>query len=371
MRHPATSAAVRVLLTWTMLCLAPDAGLARVLAAVEPPSVTESGSSAEPAQSGADVGAVETPVVVERRGRTRIRLGGPVVVEKGERVEDVVAIFGSVTVRGEVHGNAVAVGGSVRGEQGATIRGDVVAIGGGIEMAPDVRLSGRAEHVAIGFPEIRVYGSNDPEFSLQFLPDRRSIAGALAGVSIFRLTALLLLGLAAALVFSSTVGRTADVAAHSPLQALVIGVGLQLLLVPALIVLSLSLAVMVVGLPLIPVVLVAAGAVWLVGFTGATSAAGRGVLRAVGIANPSLLSSFLLGGLPVAVLAIVSRIGWVQRDQWGGWPLALALAALLIEGLLWSIGAGALAMTWIRRRDPLPVAAAPPPTPPPGLPVQL
>src|ERR1043166_2415212 len=68
---------------------------------------------------------------------------------RGGRVEgDVVAVFGSVRVEGEVEGSAVAVFGSVDLRRGAIVRGDAVAVGGGLT-AEGARVSGQS--VQVGF----------------------------------------------------------------------------------------------------------------------------------------------------------------------------------------------------------------------------
>lgn len=374
MNRAVASMPVRLLLTWTLVCLAPE-GLAGVLAAVEPPMATEAiqtPAAPAPEPPVAEVTPPDAVVIVRHDHGSRIRIGGSVVVERGERVDDVVAVLGSVTVRGEVTGSAVAVGGNVHVEDGASVGGEVVAVGGRIIAAPTARLSGSAEQIAIDFPEITRIGPDGPDVIFRVLPDWQRISGALIGVSLFRLGSLLLLGLAAALVFRSMVGRVADRVADAPLEALVIGVGLQILLLPALIATCLALAISVIGLPLVPVLLVAGCGLWLVGFAGAVAAAGRGVLRMAGLAQPSLLASFVLGGLPFALLTAGSRIAWWSRGELAGWPMAAAIAGLVIEGAFWSLGAGGLALAWLRREAPSAALAGSPPAPPaPAVPVQL
>lgn len=357
----------RVLLTWTLVCLAPQTGLTHVLASVEPPLATE----AEGAPPEPDV--AEPPrdtVVVTHHGGSRIRIGGSIVVERGERVEDAVAVFGSIIVRGEVTGDAVAIGGGVHVEDGASVGGEVVAIGGRIVAAPTAKLSGRGEQIAFDFPHFSRVGPDGADVVFNVLPDWPRIVGAMVGVAIFRVVALLLIGLAVAVIFSGTVARTADRAAANPLEALVVGVGLLLVAFPLLFALSLALAISVIGLPLVPVVLLIAGALWTVGFVGAVAAAGRGALRAVGVSGPSLAASFLVGGLPFAAITIGSRLAWLSSGSMSGWVLAATIAGLVLEAAFWSIGAGAILLGRLRRDTPLPAAAEPPPPAPP-LPVQF
>ena len=79
-----------------------------------------------------------------------VRMFSDIAIDEGERIDgDVVAVFGSVTVRGEVTGNVVAVMGSVILEPGAGVDGDAVAVGGVLEQEPGARVSG--ESVSVGF----------------------------------------------------------------------------------------------------------------------------------------------------------------------------------------------------------------------------
>jgi hypothetical protein len=61
---------------------------------------------------------------------------------------DVVAIGGSVTVRGRVKGDCVAVGGTVRMEDKGVVEGDAVSVGGGVQTSDSSRIGG--SNVSVG-----------------------------------------------------------------------------------------------------------------------------------------------------------------------------------------------------------------------------
>lgn len=82
--------------------------------------------------------------------RERIHIRQDVVVGAGEEAEDVICIGCSVRVLGEVTGDVVTVGGSIELEQDARIRGDAVAIGGGLRLGENARIG--ADAVAVGGP---------------------------------------------------------------------------------------------------------------------------------------------------------------------------------------------------------------------------
>jgi len=84
----------------------------------------------------------------KNHGSDRTVVGEDVEVAADETVRDVVTTGGSITVRGHVTRDAVAVGGSVILEPGARVDRDAVAVGGTVEVKPGATL-GR-ERTAVG-----------------------------------------------------------------------------------------------------------------------------------------------------------------------------------------------------------------------------
>lgn len=90
------------------------------------------------------------PIVVHGSGNGIVRLFSDARVGPGERVDgDVVAVFGSVRVEGEVTGSAVAVFGALDLRRGAIVRGDAVSVGGGLHEGEGSHVSGQT--VQVGF----------------------------------------------------------------------------------------------------------------------------------------------------------------------------------------------------------------------------
>lgn len=70
-----------------------------------------------------------------------LRFGGNVIVEAEERiVGDVVAVGGTIEITGEVDGDIVAIGGAISVD--GTVTGDVVAIGGSTSLGETARVNG-------------------------------------------------------------------------------------------------------------------------------------------------------------------------------------------------------------------------------------
>ena len=77
------------------------------------------------------------------RGDT-VRFGGDVTVGRDERIEgDLVSIGGSIELDGEVTGDVVGIGGAVTLGPQAVVRGDLSVVGGSLARAPGARGSSR------------------------------------------------------------------------------------------------------------------------------------------------------------------------------------------------------------------------------------
>jgi hypothetical protein len=72
-------------------------------------------------------------------------LGGNLRIEKGERVEDVTVLGGRVDVFGVVEGDMEVMGGGVRLHDGARVMGDVTALGGSVDLENNARVDGDVE----------------------------------------------------------------------------------------------------------------------------------------------------------------------------------------------------------------------------------
>ena len=77
--------------------------------------------------------------------RDRVVLGGNLRIEKGERVEDVEVLGGHVDVWGVVEGDLEVMGGEARLHDGAVVMGNVTTLGGSLHMDDKARVDGDVE----------------------------------------------------------------------------------------------------------------------------------------------------------------------------------------------------------------------------------
>jgi hypothetical protein len=157
--------------------------------------------------------------------------------------------------------------------------------------------------------------------------------------------------------------RIGDAAAASPLRAGAIGLGLQVLFVPVLVVISVVLAITIVGLPFIavvvPLALVAMFAAMLLGFASVAHAVGAWASRRLGWSMDTAVWAVLLGLGLIVLPTVMARIAGLSPELFRAGAFALLVAGTMIEYIAWTVGLGAAAMTSFGR-----FASVPPPVPP-------
>lgn len=203
------------------------------------------------------------------RAQPVVQVGGDVRVADGDRVEDVVVIRGDAVVAGHVEGDLVGLFSAVRLSSTAEVDGEVVVVGGAISVEPGARVGGDlvlvggsyalpdgftvgGERVLIGVaPDWPLFGALLDWFSEGPLLGRLIVPGL---AWIWMCAALLLAAfLLVQLVFEDAVRTCAGELASKPLTALLAGLLAVLLIGP----LAFALATSVVGLPVVPVLLLA------------------------------------------------------------------------------------------------------------------
>jgi hypothetical protein len=292
---------------------------------------------------------------VEDSGTGIVRIWSDALVPAGKVVDgDVVAVFGSVTVEGEVSGDVVAVLGSVHLKSGAKVEGDVVSIGGGLEQAEGVTVNG--ESVQLGFSPF-TWGL--PGISVLLVA---VFAGWL--VSMF-------VGWIFVLLFPTGMLRVATVVERRPAASFFLG----LLSVPGFCVAVVLLCITVIGIPLgvlLPMIYALMG---YLGQLAATCVLGARLARR-SLAN-GLMMPLLVGTLFVAILLGAGTALMAAEGAARSASLFLTLSGGLLLLGLGTLGTGAFLLSrfgtrpadvvWrgheaapgMRAADPIPPPVAP------------
>lgn len=310
---------------------------------------------------------VPEPPPVERTDVTRgdrVRFGGDVTVGRSERLDgDVVAIGGSVDVQGEVTGDVVSIGGTLTLGPNAVVRGDAVSVGGSLNRSPGARVEGDVVEAGPGGRGFRRGALLPMMFGSSW-----SRLGSL-GVTVLRLTVVLLIGLVVIAFGRSAIERMAARTAATPVRSGLIGLLAQVLFVPVLILTCLVLVVSIVGIPLlalVPFAVLLLMLVMLVGFVALASHVGRRVVSTLGRAEPGPFGAFAVGVVTIGAVTLIARLGALA----GGRLLApVTVMGYFVEYVAWTVGFGSALLYWYETqtrfggRRP---AVSVPPAPAPG-----
>jgi hypothetical protein len=284
-----------------------------------------------------------------RRGDL-VRIGGGITVGRDELVEgDAVAIGGSADIDGEVTRDVTVIGGSLNLGPEAIVRGDVTVVGGSLNRSPGARIEGKVDDVGFGtqVPLGRRFGRNFP-FWTQFWR-----VGGLVG-TLLRITLLMLSALVVVALGGRFVEAIADRAATEPFRSGLAGLLAEVLFVPLVVITVVVLAVSIIGIPLlvlVPFAVVLAVVPMLVGFTGVAYHIGRLGSTRFGIKGGPY-ASVALGVALVVGITLIARIVALAGGFVFGVVVAVPLAAIggLAEYVAWTIGIGAVLLTWLSTR---------------------
>jgi len=319
---------------------------------------SDSSSPLPDAQENSDQPDSLAPRTRARRGDV-VRIGGNVTVPRDEVVSgDVVVIGGSADVDGEVTRGVTVIGGSLNLGPEAIVREDVSVVGGTLNRAPGARIDGKVDNVGFG-PNFGGVRQRQPgRFPIRNLFSR---AGGFFG-TVLRTSLLILFGLVVVVLGGRFIDAIAERTASEPLRSGFTGLLAEVLFVPLVVLTVIVLAVSIVGIPLlllVPFAVALAVVLMMVGFTGVACLVGRFVSERIGIRRSPYLS-VALGILALLGITLIAKLFTFMGGIAFGMVIGGALSVLgfLAEYLAWTIGIGALILTWLSRRHRGPAAPA-------------
>ncbi|MGH9308100.1 MAG: hypothetical protein ACRD1U_01915 [Vicinamibacterales bacterium] len=293
-----------------------------------------------------------------RSSGDRVRILGDVTVRADERIEgDVVAVLGSVRVDGEVRGQVVSVMGSVDLGPEAIVNHDVVSVGGRVRRSEGAQIRGGVTEVSIAEPNVRLNFEPLVDWRGVYPFDGFGALPRLVGTA-FRFMLLVLLTSIALVVARQTVEASAHRVSDRPVQATLVGIAAQILIVPALVLTAVVLAISIIGIPLlllIPFAVLVLVLMALAGFSGTVFAVGQWARRRIGLGSTPPIVDLALGVTIVLLPVLVARL--IAFAGWPGASLAIPLLMLgfVVELIAWSSGFGAVltntASRWQARRS--------------------
>ncbi len=268
---------------------------------------------------------VSGPIIsVDDDGDDIVRIFADAEVPPGRRVDgDVVAVFGSVTVHGEVRGSTVAVFGNVVLDSTARVDDDAVAVGGSVENAPGSVVNGQT--VSLGFLPIA--------WGLPAVPVMIGSILALWLVSLF-------MGWLLQLLFADRMMRVAVTVSRRTAMSLLIG----LISAPLLVIACVLLVITVLGIPVALLLPVAYALMTWAGHLAAAYVLGSKILRRP-LSQPWTFSPLAVGTMFLAAFFVAGSV----LASGSGVVRTAALFFDLLGALLWFgltvIGTGAFVLS--------------------------
>jgi hypothetical protein len=299
-------------------------------------------------------------IAADESARDVVCIGCSITLD-GEAFGDLVAVGGSVSVTGLAHGDAVAIGGSVDVGEHAEVDGEATAVGGTVNVENGGQVHGSRSSVGIGDSLRR--GMHDKNWSVWALPFGAFSDTAKLVRSVFRAGLLALLGALAFLLLRPAIERAERRATVEPWKAVFAGLLLQLLFFPVLVLVTVILAVSVIGIPLlalVPVALLAFCIAALMGFVAVGRAVGSWVEKRRGVAFSSGVLAVVVGILLIQATGIVGRVLALPGGIFGALGFAIVALGFFVKYAAWTVGMGAMTLTALGRDWRRPAPEAPP-----------
>ena len=237
-----------------------------------------------------------------------VRFNERILIGKNEVVQgDVVAIGGSVDVAGTVNRNAVAVGGDVNILPGGKVLGDATAVGGKVTKLGSLSGSetsiGPRVHWKSTTREERVDKSGKTT-----IIEKEETPAENWGWKLLRALGMIALVTLIAALFPKATDRVAFAAERAPLASFLWGIGVLIAIVPVAFLLIVSL----IGIALIPFELLLVCAAALFGYVAMSVLVGRRLMVGFGGKAPWIAAP-LLGAFLIQLIGLVPVLGWFVK----------------------------------------------------------
>jgi hypothetical protein len=278
--------------------------------------------------------------------------------------EPIVVLGGSATIDGRAEDDVVVIGGSLRVGPTGVVLGDVVTVGGESRIDPAATIEGRVENTTVVGPDVDFGWGWQPWHLTRGFWAAAALSATLLRLGVTLVVVLLVAAVAPAWL-RSVAGRTTD----TPGTVAAVGLAGELLIVPLILMVVITLVLSIVGIPLLllmPFALAGVAVAWTAGFAAVAALLGarlRGS-RAGEPARPVL--DVALGFVVLSLLTVLAHLVAFGPSWLTPVSAALGVTGLLVEYAAWTVGLGAVLLA-LWNGGP---QTAPPPIPAPS-PVSL
>jgi len=240
------------------------------------------------------------------------------------------AVFGgNVTNQGTIDGDLFVVGGTVRLDSGSVITGDIAMVGGTVDKDDNAKVLGEVESV-----ESEALRSILPRIGRVFrfpgiIPGEHVFTGIF---SIAALIVVFIMNLLVLLIFPRAIDRIVEMIQRNIWASVGIGIGIEILYIPIIVLLVVS----IIGIVLVPVFMLVVFLAMLFGFSSLSLIAGMQISRGLGWKIENRVGLFSLGW---AAFMIIPFIGIFIAGFEPVGPLVIILG-LVILYVAYTIGLG-------------------------------
>jgi len=244
-----------------------------------------------------------------------VKIGSDYTVEAGQKVHNVIAIGGQITVSGTVDRNVLALGGSVVLTKTAVVNGDVASLGGVIVMARDAEVGGDLTEINSS----NLYETLAAALSSEW--EGWSWIFAIISISIF--VAILVLALLISALLPKPVRIVSEAIRENTFKVILCGILGLVLIAP----LALLLTISVVGIALIPLEIIIVVCSVLLGFIAVGHIIGAKFLRILKKPAPGIVRETFWGLLILWLIGWIPYIGWMVKAL----AIVIGLGAVLVS----------------------------------------
>lgn len=266
-------------------------------------------------------------------------LGGE-LTNSGLIKSDVAILGGDFYNKSKVDGDIFVAGGNVKLDSGSVVDGSISIVGGSLERDTNAVVTGEIKSV-----EIKVLGKALPKIKglirAPRLFPRALTMSASALATIVSIIGLFVLTLILLLIFPNPIEKIAEKAQTNIWIAIAIGFGLQILIVPLIVLLAIS----IIGIAVIPLFLLALLACLLLGLTSVYYLIGARIIHTESD-KQSLIGKFALGFIVIMAIPILGAIIRIVSPIGGFFTVLGSIIIYVIA----TIGLGAAFFTLVSRK---------------------
>ncbi|MDI6807927.1 MAG: hypothetical protein QME66_02950 [Candidatus Eisenbacteria bacterium] len=283
-------------------------------------------------------------------GHDVVRIGHSIIVPRGKKIRgSVVSIGGSISVFGEVLGDAVSIGGTVNVDSGGIVNGDAVSIGGSVMEGIGGNI--RGENVSLGFLPSAMLKGGGAKWICGFLPFVSDAAcfigpGWVIGTRLAKLFVFLLFGAVMVLLFRDRIGRIASTFSSRFVQSFAVGFTIMILLLPIFLITFILLCISIIGIPLAIAYPFIVMVLLFIGYVAGALVIGRRVRPGLGPVQAALLGIFLIHliGIVGALISLPGGFLW-------GLGFSIRILGIVVGAFVTTAGIGAVALSKLGKAE--------------------